>query len=213
MPNLHIISGSNGAGKSSVGPSYLPENIQNSCSVFDGDKLFMQRRKALWDAGSRAIKEIKKIANMEVAEMFDNLVDESIKQNADFVYEGHFTNDATWDIPKRFKECGYSIHMIFFGLRDTDLSQLRVVNRVREGGHYVDPAHLASNFYGNLEKLNINYEIFDSIQIVDTSETEPKVLCLLENNIIVSSVSYSELPEWFKNYLPLLANRISNYLP
>lgn len=45
MPNLHIITGSNGAGKSSVGPSYLPDEIQLSCSVFDGDKLFMEKRK------------------------------------------------------------------------------------------------------------------------------------------------------------------------
>jgi predicted ABC-type ATPase len=84
------------------------------------------------------------------------------------------------------------------------------VNRVREGGHYVDPAHLASNFYGNLEKLNINYEIFDSLQIVDTSDTNPKVLCLLENNIISSCVEYSDLPDWFKGHLTFLSERIQN---
>ena len=50
--------------------------------------------------------------------------------------------------------------MVFFGLTDTDLSELRVVNRTNEGGHYVDPVTVAANFYGNLEKLNLHYGIF-----------------------------------------------------
>ncbi|MEP7264383.1 MAG: zeta toxin family protein [Bacteroidota bacterium] len=212
MPSLHIISGSNGAGKSSVGPSYLPNIIQDSCTVFDGDKIFMLKKKELWEGGSRAIKENKKNAYKEVADLFDKLTQEALDGGIDFVYEGHFTNDATWDIPKKFKNAGYSINMIFFGLRDTDLSELRVVNRFNEGGHYVDPVHLASNFYGNLEKLNIYYPILDSLQIVDTSETEPHVLCLLENNQIVSSVSHEQLPDWFKNYLPHLTQLIINFV-
>jgi predicted ABC-type ATPase len=114
MPNLHIITGSNGAGKSSVGPSYLPETIQTNCTVFDGDKLFMEKKNALWAAGSRAIKENKKIANKEVTDEFDRLVSNALKEGIDFAYEGHFTNDATWDVPKRFKEQGFlDSHDIF----------------------------------------------------------------------------------------------------
>jgi predicted ABC-type ATPase len=43
MPELYIITGSNGAGKSSVGPVYLPKYIQKNYTVFDGDKLFMHK--------------------------------------------------------------------------------------------------------------------------------------------------------------------------
>lgn len=46
MSVLYIITGSNGAGKSSVGPDYIPHSLSNS--VFDGDKLFMQKRSDLW---------------------------------------------------------------------------------------------------------------------------------------------------------------------
>jgi len=44
MPSLHILTGSNGAGKSTIGPDYLPLEIQENCKVFDGDKLFMEKR-------------------------------------------------------------------------------------------------------------------------------------------------------------------------
>ncbi len=38
MPVLFIITGSNGAGKSTVGYTYLPPDIQKDHTVFDGDK-------------------------------------------------------------------------------------------------------------------------------------------------------------------------------
>lgn len=46
-----------------------------------------------------------------------------------FVYEGNFTNDAAWDILKRFKENGYSIHLLFFGLTDPRLSEMCAIER------------------------------------------------------------------------------------
>lgn len=165
MPELYIISGSNGAGKSSVGSSYLPNHIFKSCEIFDGDKLFMLRKKQLWDSGIKAPKEIRNIASHEVAERFDNLVEGSLENRLNFVYEGHFTNDETWNVPRRFKNSGFSINMIFLGLQNPDLSELRVTKRVKEGGHFVNRFEVESNFFGNLQKLNLNYEMFDTLQL------------------------------------------------
>ena len=59
MPELHIITGSNGAGKSTVGADYLPLHIQQHCTIFDGDKLFMDKQRELWQSGIKTIKEAK----------------------------------------------------------------------------------------------------------------------------------------------------------
>ncbi len=99
MPELYIITGSNGAGKSTVGANYLPPSIQQRCTIFDGNKLFMPKQRELWQAGITAIKEAKKLAFAFVEETFDGLVEEALAQQTDFVYEGHFTNEATWNIP------------------------------------------------------------------------------------------------------------------
>ena len=208
MPSLYIITGSNGAGKSTIGPDYLPQSVQVSCNVFDGDKLFLEKQRDLWKSGITAHKEAKKIAFTFVEETFDSLVENVISNNIDFAYEGHFTNEATWDIPKRFKDCGYQTNMVFFGLTDTDLSELRVVNRTNEGGHYVDPVTVAANFYGNLEKLNLHYGIFNSLQIIDTSETEHKVLCVFKNGEVETAIPSILLPKWFQINLPQLLNTI-----
>jgi predicted ABC-type ATPase len=93
VPGLYIITGSNGAGKSTVGFSYLPQEIQKNCSVFDGDKLFMEKRKEL-SKTIPSFKEAKKIAFKWVSETFDFLVDDALAKNENFAYEGHFTNDS-----------------------------------------------------------------------------------------------------------------------
>lgn len=208
MPELYIITGSNGAGKSTVGADYLPLYIQQHCTVFDGDKLFMDKQREFWKAGIKAIKEARKMAFAFVEETFDVLVEQALANQSDFAYEGHFTNEATWEIPRRFKAAGFTINMIYFGLANTSLSELRVMDRAKEGGHYVDPVTIANNFYGNLQQLNKNYAMFDTLQIVDTSEAEHKVLVVFKHGEAESSVSFPELPEWFVTSLPDLAEKI-----
>ena len=56
MPVLIIITGSNGAEKSSIGPEYIPVKLRNS--IFDGDKLFMQKRS---DFGLMELDRIKNV--------------------------------------------------------------------------------------------------------------------------------------------------------
>lgn len=113
MPALYIITGSNGAGKSSIGPDYVPIHLSNT--IFDGDKLFMQKRSEFWQNGIKSHKECRKLAAEVVESTFDYLVETALESNIDFAYEGHFTNDATWGVPQRFKDAGYDIHLIFFG--------------------------------------------------------------------------------------------------
>ena len=87
MPELYIITGSNGAGKSSVGSFYLPEHIRNNYKIFDGDKLYLQKQKELWLSGMRAIKEAKKIAFEFVVETFEKLSNDALISNNNFIYK------------------------------------------------------------------------------------------------------------------------------
>lgn len=205
MPELFIITGSNGAGKSTVGFSYLRPDIQNKFSIFDGDKLFVNKQKELWASGITAHKEAKKIAHQFVIDTFDHLTANALTLNETFVYEGHFTNEATWDIPKQFKAAGYHIHMIFFGLSNPDLSEMRVLDRVKNsGGHFVSRNTVEDNFFGNLEKINKYFALMDSLTLVDTSETDHIVLAIFTNGQVQTAVSKNELPEWFVKHLPNL---------
>jgi predicted ABC-type ATPase len=209
MPLLYIITGSNGAGKSSVGPEYIPTHLKDN--VFDGDKLLMQKRKEFWKSGIKSHKECKKLAAAFVENTFDNLVEMALKGSLDFAYEGHFTNDATWSVPQCFKDAGYETHLIFFGLKDIALSETRVVARTNEGGHYVDPSTILANFYGNLEKLDKYFPLFDSVTILDTSSIEHIGLAVLKNGECKSAIASENLPRWFSNTLPKITEAVVKF--
>jgi len=206
MPVLIIIAGSNGAGKSSVGPDYVPKTLRDS--IFDGDKLFVEKKREIWASGIKSHKECRNRAFEIVIDTFEGLVETSIATKTDFVYEGHFTNEATWDVPKKFKKAGYKIYLIFFGLTDVSLSETRVIGRTLEGGHYVDPFTVQSNFYGNLEKVDKYYALFDSVSIFDTSGIEHIELAKLKNGVPYSAVSSKELPNWFTENLKEITKNI-----
>ena len=206
MPELYIITGSNGAGKSTIGPSYLPQHIQDTCTVFDGDKLFIQKRSELWQ-NIKAPKEVQKLALAYTVQTFEEQVAHALLNRENYVYEGHFINDSTWDTPRNFKSQGYTVNLIFFGLKNPDTSQLRVVERAKEGGHWVDRSTIEHNFYGNLEKLEKHLTGVTTIQIVDTTE-QHIVLAHFTEGQVVSSVPSTNLPRWFTDYLPMLTKKI-----
>ncbi|MES2388142.1 MAG: zeta toxin family protein [Bacteroidota bacterium] len=202
MPDLYIITGSNGAGKSSVGPQFLPAHILSNHQVFDGDLLYLKKRNEFFAQNSRAPKEAHKRAAEFVKAHFEELVEDALLNKQIFVYEGHFINHATWDIPKRFKDVGYNISMLFLGLHDPDLSEARVLDRTKYGGHFVDRATIEANFTGNLEKLEVYWPLIDSLTIFDTSGTAPIVLAQIEQGKLLYPETKENLPVWFTKYLP-----------
>lgn len=114
MPELHIITGSNGAGKSTVGSTYLPAHIRDNYTFFDGDRLFGEKKKDILKDRRITPKEARNLANEWLVNHFNELVANAIKKNDHFAYEGHFTDETSWDLVKRFKHKGYVVHLTFF---------------------------------------------------------------------------------------------------
>jgi len=201
LPELHVITGSNGAGKSSVGSEYLPIHIKQACKIFDGDKLALNKTNELFATKLHSYKESKSIANEWIGDYFQRQIKNAIQKNAHFAYEGHFREEYAWKVIDKFKENGYSIHFIFFGLVDVKRSQMRVMERALSGGHNVSHAEIDLNYYGNLVQLDRHFTILNELSIIDTSETAPKVLMKLLNDEILFHAEYNDMPPWFTENL------------
>lgn len=57
MPDLYMISGSDGAGKSTVGQDFVSANVLEDSLIFDGGKLYMQKHLELWKSGIQVCKQ------------------------------------------------------------------------------------------------------------------------------------------------------------
>ncbi len=212
MPDLFILTGSNGAGKSTTGRYYLPDPVRDNYEIFDGDKLFMQKRKQVYKIETPSIKEAQRIAKEWLHEEFERRVADAISRDDHFVYEGHFPDAENWQTVHRFKTAGYTTHMIFLGLSHPSISELRVLERAKMGGHNVPPYEIERNFFGNLYQLNKHYQLIDELQIIDTSESIPKVLALFNKGSVIDSLPIQQLPGWFEDELPNLFQLVYIFL-
>ncbi|PWV49822.1 zeta toxin family protein [Chitinophaga sp. S165] len=107
MPTLYIIAGSNGAGKSSTGPGLLPEAVISKHPPFDGDKLKSIKQLEFRKQVGGSWKEAGRLADEYVYEEFERQYKYAIQHSEDFVYEGHFTEENSWELIRTFKNKGY----------------------------------------------------------------------------------------------------------
>lgn len=201
MPNLYLIAGHNGAGKSTYGRLLLPE-IAHSLSVFDGDAVYHATLREAF-IRLKVAKFAQREAMQTTLETFEGLVETALAGKQDFAYEGHFNGEGPWETVQRFKDAGYAVHMVFLGLSDLALSVGRVEKRVEQGGHYVSPYNVGVNYEGNLRYLNARFRVLDSLTVFDTSAPQPKLLM----SISLGKVEYqtAELPRWIREGLPEIA--------
>lgn len=159
MPDLIVIAGCNGAGKSTFAPSFLTEGI----SSFDYDKLFLENYHSLPDSELR-----EKFAKDKTTEMFENSVHEAILNNNDFCYETNFdTHPLFW--PKKFRSNGYQIKLIFFCIESQEIARHRIQVRTEFSGHFVDDKTIDLKWKAGYKNANSSFEFFDQIIFVDNS--------------------------------------------
>lgn len=169
--------------------------------MFDGDKLALEKLKELRATKSHSDKEAKALANEWIGQHFEEQVKNALSKADHFAYEGHFREASAWRVINKFKGKGYSVHLIFFGLINVERSAMRVFDRAINGGHNVSPAEIDLNYRGNLLQLDRHFKMLDTLRIIDTSETAPKLLLELEGGKVTFCTSLYDLPDWFTTYL------------
>ncbi len=198
MPDLFVITGANGAGKSTLSATLLPSSFV-ALKVFDGDKYFVEQLSSIFPAKMKSPKYARYEAFQNTVNHFESLVNKAIETQSDFAYEGHFSSESPWSVIERFRGNAYRITMFFLMVKTLELSQKRVAERVKTGGHYVTPAEIERNYYGNLIQLNRHYSLLDELIIADNTSIPNLLFHRVDNTQIFK---LDELPDWFENYLP-----------
>ncbi|MFV0590514.1 MAG: zeta toxin family protein [Draconibacterium sp.] len=192
MPDLILIAGCNGAGKSTFASSFLPEGVTS----FDYDKLFLENYYSLPDSELR-----EEFAKNKTTKAFKRAIEKAISNKTDFCYETNFdAHPLHW--PKQFKEKGYQVSLIFFCLDNQEIAKHRIQVRTEFKGHFVSNKTIDLKWKAGYKNVNQNFKFFDNILFVDNSiqnSVYTNLLQIEKDEIILMSDS---IPDYFQDRLP-----------
>jgi len=141
MPNLYIIAGCNGAGKTTASYTVLPEMLE--CNEFiNADEIAK---------GLSPFNPEK--AAIESGRIMLNKINRLISQKQDFAFETTLATRSYIKTIQKAKSLGYDITLVFFWLDSVELAIKRVKIRVEEGGHNIPTNVIKRRYFAGLQNL------------------------------------------------------------
>ncbi len=183
-PTIYIISGCNGAGKTTASFTILPEilgvhEFVNADEIAKGLSPFQPEK-----------------VNFEAGRIMLSRLDELIAQKADFAFETTLATRSYLGRIKKARKQGYRVVMVYFWLSSVALAQARVALRVTEGGHNISPPVIKRRYERGLHNLfHLYMDAVSEWLVVDNSEERH---VLLASQVRGSKPYISEWQKWRK---------------
>lgn len=165
MPNLYIIAGCNGAGKTTASYTILPEILDckefvNADNIAAGLSPFNPERVAL-EAGRIMLSRIHDL----------------LEERADFAFETTLSTRSYVSLIKDAKEKGYDVTLLYLWLDSPDHAIKRVAKRVAKGGHHIPDDVVKRRYYRGIKNLIQLYTpLCDKWLVFDNMDVEPQVV-------------------------------------
>lgn len=159
MPNLYIIAGCNGAGKTTASMTILPEILD--CQEFvNADEI----------ARGLSPFQPEKVA-FEAGRIMLNRMNHLLEKGEDFAFETTLSARSYVNFIKRAREKGYKVTLVFVWLESVELAKQRVAERVKKGGHSIENDVIERRYKAGLKNLNELYiPICDDWIVFDNSK-------------------------------------------
>ncbi len=188
MPNLYIIAGCNGAGKTTASFTVLPEMLDcqeyiNADEIARGLSPFHPDKAAI-EAGRIMLRKI----------------DHFLNNNIDFSFETTLATRSYVNIIKKSQQLGYQITLLFFWLDSVELAKERVLTRVAEGGHNIPEQTIVRRYFSGLKNLfELYIPICDYWMIFNNSN--PKIELIADGNFNENiTIENNHIFETLKSY-------------
>jgi len=187
---LYIISGCNGAGKTTASYGILPEIL--SCKEFvNADEIAkglspFQPQKVAIEAGRIMLKRI----------------DELLQTSESFAFETTLATKSYKKLIDRAKEKGYHVTLLFFWLQTVDLAKERVQARVLSGGHNVEPNVIERRYWSGIRNLfDIYISISDAVMIFDSSGIAHDLIAKKTNGSleIANDLKFNKIKQYYED--------------
>ncbi|MDE6653353.1 MAG: zeta toxin family protein [Muribaculaceae bacterium] len=180
-PTLYIISGCNGAGKTTASYSVLPDLLQcrefvNADEIAKGLSPFNPESMAI-ESGRLMLERIETL----------------LAQTKTFAIETTLATRSYSRLVKRAQQAGYVVVLLYFWLPSPEMAVERVAKRVSEGGHTIPLDTIHRRYWAGLRNF---YNIF--VPIVDSwmlYENEDKPYLIANNREIIKPDKFQKIKE------------------
>lgn len=160
MPNLYILAGCNGSGKTTASYSVLPELL--NCSQFVNSDEFA---KGLSPSDPSA-------ASISASRYMLSKVHYLLLRGEDFSIETTLATRSLMGIIRQAKKQEYRVSVIYFWLNSPELAIRRVKNRVDAGGHNIPEDVIRRRYRMGIQYLFETYiPLSDRWVIADNSKS------------------------------------------
>ncbi len=162
---LYIISGCNGAGKTTASFDLLPEVLD--CKEFvNADEI------------ARGISPFQpETVSFEAGRIMLQRIQDLLVQGNDFAFETTLATKSFKNLIKQAKNLDYTVTLLYFWLESPDLAIARVKTRVSEGGHNIPEEVVKRRYFAGLANLfKIYNELCDMVVIYDNSTRLPELI-------------------------------------
>ncbi|SFD19327.1 Predicted ABC-type ATPase [Chitinophaga sp. CF118] len=159
MPNLYIIAGCNGAGKTTASYTVLPEVLDckefvNADGIAAGLSPFNPESVA-FEAGRIMLQRI----------------DHLLVEGADFAFETTLSTRSYVSFVKKAQGLGYTVTLLYFWLDSPEFAIERVAERVEQGGHNIPSDVIIRRYYRGIHNLiNLYIPVCDNWYVVDNRD-------------------------------------------
>lgn len=195
-PTIHVLAGTNGAGKSSVGGAAFR---QDGADYFNPDET--ARRVVAANPGI-TLEQANSIAWHEGK----RLLECAIEKKLDLAFETTLGGNTITALLQRAAETGLDVRVWYVGLSSPELHIARVRARVAKGGHDIPESKIRERYHRSRANLVHLLPWLTSLRLYDNSEegdpaTEgprPKLILRLDEGRIVQVLPMSEVPQWAK---------------
>lgn len=188
--HLYIISGCNGAGKTTASYTVLPEILKvkefvNADEIARGLSPFNPEGMAI-EAGRLMLLRI----------------DELLLKGWDFAIETTLATRSYSRLVQRAQAMGYTVHLMFFWLNSVNLAEERVETRVQLGGHNIAKHIIKRRYHLGLHNLfEVFIPIVDEWMIVDNSDLPREMVAeggIKKEDLIHNKVKFAKLKDYGK---------------
>ena len=188
--NLYIISGCNGAGKTTASYTVLSE-ILNCKEFVNADEI--ARGLSPFNPESVAI---------EAGRLMLQRIDFLLEKDTSFSIETTLSTKSYINLVRRAQEKGFSVRILFFWLNSPELAIRRVAERVAKGGHNIPEPIIRRRYTAGLKNLfNLFMDQVDYWDIYDNSDYPRKQIACGGKNaktIINEDILFNQLKRYVR---------------